>query len=315
MMIEYNNLSSDVETMTELASIEDVSEYECVDDDVRSVHSSSFDYIYTQPSPWSTVVMPTVEQDLDTVEKVLLMGNTTDISSNIRDLVMHEENGSEASNEQEEEESIASSSTTKSVKECPWAAMTTTTQTAAVDLRSEMERLMRAKREEERLRLVRTKREEDRAVARQNEDKRRGRNEPRRTVAAPPRRRSLLLGSDVSNKTTPSVASHRSEDDVSTASSSSQVSDRLCKFGSRCRCATTSCNRCHSMKEWQPTMCRHPRHTHSGAEGVATCRRRHSYETKEQCLLRFTEITDTFYHQNRQIYIKTFRLGSTTKRR
>lgn len=96
---------------------------------------------------------------------------------------------------------------------------------------------------------------------------------------------------------------------------SGKMMDRLCKFGKRCRCASSTCLRSHTLNEWEPRMCSNPHHTQPNSKGWEGCLHRHHKESKEECLLRFTSIPNTFYHDNRQIYLKTFRVKDTHHRK
>ena len=93
---------------------------------------------------------------------------------------------------------------------------------------------------------------------------------------------------------------------------------RLCKFGMRCRFIDRSCDRCHSIDDWEPGVCTQSNHrannNNRNNASVQTCKYRHSYESKEECLIRFTQITNSFYNDNQQIYLKTFHLRTITNK-
>lgn len=123
-------------------------------------------------------------------------------------------------------------------------------------------------------------------------------------------------GGSVSSIGTQSYTSSSHTNRKSTTSSTGNVkqAQRLCKFGKRCRCASTTCHRSHTLQEWNPEMCTDAHHKHGKGAGE-TCPRRHAHESKEECLRRFVMIPNTFYHENRQIYLKTFRLQHTHHRK
>ena len=78
---------------------------------------------------------------------------------------------------------------------------------------------------------------------------------------------------------------------------------RLCKFGLKCS-MKNSCDRTHSVDDWTPQLCKFAK----GCRNLNRCKYIHSNESKKECLTRLVNIADTFYHRNRQIYIKNFNL-------
>jgi hypothetical protein len=123
------------------------------------------------------------------------------------------------------------------------------------------------------------------------------------------RRRSLLLGG-VDPKPVKAFAPqqqtsrHPQKDTSSVSSKSSTTTDlsRLCKFGKACS-ETSKCGRAHRFDEWSPRRCRSAK----GCKTPRTCNYIHQNESKQVYLKRIVDIQDTFYHKNRQIYLKNFK--------
>lgn len=125
-----------------------------------------------------------------------------------------------------------------------------------------------------------------------------------------PRRRSLLLGGTdpkppkafVPSQTQTTKNHQKDTGSVSSKSSTTTDLSRLCKFGKACS-ETSKCGRAHTFEEWCPRRCRAAKSCKSPRQ----CTYIHQNESKQVYLKRIVEVHDTFYHKNRQIYLKNFK--------
>lgn len=122
------------------------------------------------------------------------------------------------------------------------------------------------------------------------------RNNNTNTKSPPPRKSLLLSKNDNISSARSDTISVRSDPNASDNS-------RICKFGSKCA-HKSRCGRAHSYNEWEPRMCRFA----TSCKSMTSCRYIHAKETKEVYLRRMVDTVDTFYHKNKEMYIKSFRL-------
>ena len=116
----------------------------------------------------------------------------------------------------------------------------------------------------------------------------------------PPVRKSLLLSKGDVNV---NISSARSDTVSVRSDPNASDNSRICKFGTKC-VHKSRCGRAHSYNEWEPRMCRFA----TSCKSLANCRYIHAKESKEKYLRRMVDTADTFYHKNREMYIKSFRL-------
>lgn len=98
----------------------------------------------------------------------------------------------------------------------------------------------------------------------------------------------------------------------SPTSSCSTDYSRLCKFGSSCSKRHSNCGRAHHVDEWSPQECHH---RNASTQHLTACHRLHvSKESKTEYLERVMDINGTFFHSNRDLYLKNFGMNNNKKK-